>query len=225
MSKTVTNGSTLFLDLDGTLTDPSEGVTTCFRYALECLNRPAPLTSELLQYIGPPLRHSFSCLLGDDPELVEAALEHYRRRYHTVGIFELNVYPGIEPLLQSLRSDGFALYVVTSKPAVYAQRIVEHFGWTEYFEEVFGPELDGRFDYKTDLIAHIFEQRLLIPQRCVMIGDRASDVVAGRVNGTCAISVTYGFGSVEELSAADPDAICDSPQTIRPAVLGLSSVA
>jgi phosphoglycolate phosphatase len=212
------------LDLDGTLTDPSDGITKCFRYAMECLDRPIPAVAELLQFIGPPLRRSFSCLLdGEGPELIEAGLSHYRRRYSSVGIFELEVYPGIVPALQALRAAGLPLYIVTSKPAVYAKRIVEHFGWTDYFEDVYGPELDGRFDAKTDLIAHIFEQTSLVPARCVMIGDRASDVAAGRANGTRTISVTYGFGSVEELTAAGPDAICAGADAIQAAVLDVFS--
>ena len=226
MDKASANISAVFLDLDGTLTDPSDGITKCFMHAMECLGRPVPAVSELLQYIGPPLRKSFSCLLGsDDSEVVEPALDCYRQRYSTVGIFELAVYPGIPSLLEALHADGFALYIVTSKPTVYARRIADRFGWTKYFEEIYGPELSGRFDDKTELIAHIFEQTSLVPQRCVMVGDRASDTVAGRANGTQAISVTYGFGSLEELSAAGPDAICPSAEAIRPAVLKMFSAA
>lgn len=208
--------STLFFDLDGTLTDPREGITRCLQYGLEQLGRPFPPQAELVQYIGPPLRWTYPQLLGtDDAELVDAAIRHYRQRYADVGLFENVVYAAIPELLSALRSDGFDLYVVTSKPTVYAERIVRHFHLDGYFEGVFGPELDGRFDEKTELIAHILAERNLGPERTVMIGDRASDIAAGIANGTRTLAVTYGFGDVEELTAAGPDLICHRPSDIR----------
>jgi len=208
--------STLFFDLDGTLTDPREGISRCLQYGLEQLGRPFPAQAELVQYIGPPLRWTFPQLLGtDDAELVDEAIRHYRRRFADVGLFENKVYPGIPELLDGLQGDGCDLYVVTSKPTVYAERIIRHFGLDSYFVATFGPELDGNFDDKTELIAHILAERGLKPQQTVMIGDRASDITAGKTNGTRTLAVTYGFGDLEELTAAGPDMICHSPAEIR----------
>jgi phosphoglycolate phosphatase len=207
--------STLLFDLDGTLTDPREGITRCLQYGLEQLGRSFPDQAELVQYIGPPLRWTFPRLLGTaDPELVDAAVRHYRDRYTDVGLFENVVYDGIPELLKSLRQGGFELIVVTCKPTVYADRIVKHFGLDSYFTGVFGPQLDGRFDDKTELVTHVLTERALAPQQTVMIGDRATDITAGKTNGTRTLAVTYGFGSLEELTAAAPDEICDSPPEI-----------
>lgn len=219
MSEQAGRSTTLFFDLDGTLTDPKEGITRCLQYALAQLGRPVPPQAELVQYIGPPLRWTFPRLLAsDDKVLVDAALEHYRRRYADVGLFENELYAGIPELLRTLRNDGFRLFVVTSKPAVYAERIIDHFELTEYFEEVFGPHLDGRFDDKSELVAHILRERAITPERAIMIGDRARDILAGKANGTRTLAVTYGFGSMEELAAANPDRICHSPTEIRDAL-------
>jgi len=208
--------TTLFFDLDGTLADPREGITRCLQYALTQLGRPAPPQAELVQYIGPPLRWTFPRLLtSDDSALIDVAIAHYRRRYADVGMFENELYPGIPELLKRLCQEGFRLFVVTSKPTVYAERIVDHFGLTEYFVAVYGPHLDGRFDDKSELLAHILHERAIAPERSVMIGDRASDIAAGKVNGTRTIAVTYGFGSAEELAAANPDWMCHSPSEIR----------
>jgi len=207
--------STLLFDLDGTLTDPREGITRCLQHGLEQLGRSFPDQAELVQYIGPPLRWTFPRLLGtDDAELVDAAVRHYRQRYTDVGLFENTVYAGIPELLRSLQGDGFELIVVTCKPTVYAERIVKHFGLDSYFTGVFGPQLDGRFDDKTELVAHVLAERALKTQRTVMIGDRATDIAAGKTNRTRTLAVTYGFGSLEELTAAAPDKICDSPPEI-----------
>ena len=207
--------TTLLFDLDGTLTDPREGIARCLQYGLEQLGRSYPDQAELLQYIGPPLRWTFPRLLGtDDPQLVDAAVRHYRDRYTDVGLFENVVYDGIPELLQSLQDDDFELIVVTCKPTVYADRIVRHFGLDSYFTGVFGPQLDGRFDDKTELVAHVLAERALTPQRTVMIGDRDTDIAAGKTNATRTLAVTYGFGSLEELTAAAPDQICHSPAEI-----------
>ncbi len=210
---------TLFFDLDGTLSDPSEGITRSVQHALQCLGRPYPPKSELTRYIGPPLRWTFPKLLDtDDKELVETAVNYYRERYESVGLFENEVYPGIPELLCQLRDDGYPLYVVTAKPKVYADRIIRHFGLDRCFVEVYGPELDGRFDEKRELVGFILHQRRLDPRRTVMIGDRASDIESGRAYGTRAIGVTYGFGTLEEITAAKPDQVCHNPDEIYPAV-------
>ena len=216
MSRTGQAISTLLFDLDGTLTDPREGITRCLQHGLEQLGRPFPEQAELVQYIGPPLRWTFPRLLGtDDAELVDAAVHHYRQRYADVGLFENVVYDGIPELLHALRQNGFELIVVTAKPTVYADRIISHFGLDSYFAAVFGPQLDGRFDDKTELVEHVLAERNLNPKQVVMIGDRATDIAAGKANGTGTLGVTYGFGDLEELTAARPDQICDSPAHIR----------
>lgn len=219
MNQSTERCTTLFFDLDGTLADPREGITRCLQYALTQLGRPAPPQADLVQYIGPPLRWTFPRLLEtDDTILVEAAIEQYRHRYATVGLFENELYAGISELLGALCDEGFRLFVVTSKPTVYAERIVQHFGLAEYFEAVYGPDLDGRFDDKRELVAHILHERAIAPEQSLMIGDRASDIAAGQANGTRTIAVTYGFGSAEELAAANPDQVCHSPHGVLRAV-------
>jgi len=219
MSNTARRRFTLFFDLDGTLSDPSEGITRSVQYALERLGRPYPPKSELTRFIGPPLRWTFPKLLGtEDRDLIETAIDYYRQRYENTGLFENEVYPGIPELLRQLRDDGYPLYVVTSKPKVYADRIIRHFGFEHFFIEVYGPDLDGRFDEKVELVGFVLQQRSLDAKSTVMIGDRARDIESGRAHGTRTIGVTYGFGTPEEIAAAAPDHICHNPYEIYPAV-------
>jgi phosphoglycolate phosphatase len=216
MGKTQQTISTLFFDLDGTLTDPMEGITRCYQYSLEQLGYPVPPQTDLVRYIGPPLRWTLPRLLGTgDEALVDTGVRHYRVRFADVGLFENELYEGVPELLSTSSEAGFRLYVVTTKPAVFAKRIVSHFDLDKYFVEIYGPELDGRFDDKTNLIEHILRERDLLPEETVMIGDRASDIEAGKANGTRTLAVTYGFGDMEELAAAEPDRICASPAEIE----------
>jgi phosphoglycolate phosphatase len=203
----------LLFDLDGTLTDPKPGITRSIAHALECMGREAPPPDDLAFAIGPPLRESLARLLGDEsPALVEQALGHYRERFAAVGLFENAVYPGMVEALAQLRGAGLALYVATSKPRIYATRIVEHFGLAPHFDAVHGCELDGTREDKRPLLAHLV--RIHGIDRAMMIGDRGTDMVAARHHRLDALGVTYGYGTAEELLAAGAGQLAASPAEI-----------
>ena len=159
----MTKRQTLLVDLDGTLTNPAQGIVGSFRHALEAMGQVAPPAEGLTWIIGPPLRRSFADLIGG-PEKVEAALGVYRDRYGTVGLFEAFVYDGVPEALDALKSSGARLILCTSKPRVYATRILDRFGLAAHFDAAYGAELDGRFDDKGDLIAHILAEEGLAPE-------------------------------------------------------------
>ena len=210
---------TLFFDLDGTLTDPKPGITGSIQYALKKLYRPVPSQDELAWCIGPPLRASFVTLLGGG-EHADRAVELYRERFSDGGLFENSVYPEIEGVLAKLGQSGFRMFVATSKPHVFARRIIDHFGLNSYFERVFGSELDGTRVHKADLLAYALEQTDADPSRSLMIGDHSHDVLGAKANGMDAIGVTYGYGSREELIAAGARQLCASPRAVLEMILG-----
>jgi phosphoglycolate phosphatase len=209
----------LFFDLDGTLTDPKPGITGSIQYALEKLGRKAPSQDDLAWCIGPPLRASFVMLLGGE-EHADRAVALYRERFGDVGLFENSVYPEIEGVLTKLSQSGFRMFVATSKPHVFARRIIDHFGLNPHFEHVFGSELDGTRVHKADLLAYALEQTGVVPSRSLMIGDRSHDVLGAKANGIDAIGVTYGYGSAEELIAAGVRHLCVSPRAVLDVILG-----
>jgi phosphoglycolate phosphatase len=203
----------IYFDLDGTLTDPKPGITRSIRYALSKLDRAAPPEDELTWCIGPPLRASLKKLLGTD-DLADKALSLYRERFADVGIFENEIYPGIEDTLSVLAESGRRLFVATSKPGVYAERIIDYFKLKVYFERVFGSELDGRRSDKTDLLGYALETARVDPTQAIMIGDRSHDMIGARNNGMTAVGVLYGYGSEEELLHAGAHHICATPQRL-----------
>src|SRR5215210_2002596 len=137
----------ILFDLDGTLTDPFEGITNCLRYSLENLNIPSPRTEEPASYIGPPLRQTFSQLLrSSDEALIERALALYRERFAGTGLYENRIYANVPEMLTELTNSSYNLFVATSKVKVYAERILDHFSLGSYFVGVFGSEPGGRFD-------------------------------------------------------------------------------
>jgi phosphoglycolate phosphatase len=214
--------SNIFFDLDGTLTDSKEGIVNCIYYALEKLGFPVPKGFNVNDCLGPPLRGSFRRLLNSNDEaLIERAVEIYRERFSTIGLFENKVYPGITELLSALHKKSLKLYVVTTKPRVFAERILEHFQLTHRFEAIYGTELNGQFDNKADLIEFILKTRQLKAEETVMVGDKREDIAAGKANRAGTIGVTYGYGSLQEITEAAPDYVCENPAEIEKIVTGM----
>jgi phosphoglycolate phosphatase len=201
----------IYFDLDGTLTDPKPGITRSIQYALIKLDRAVPPEDELTWCIGPPLRASLKKLVGTD-DLADKALLLYRERFADIGLFENEIYPGIEDTLSVLARSGRRLFVATSKPGVYAERIIDHFKLRVYFERVFGSELDGRRSDKTDLLGYALQTTGVDPSQTMMIGDRSHDMIGARNNGMTALGVLYGYGSEEELRGAGAHHVCATPQ-------------
>ena len=189
----------LFFDLDGTLTDPQQGITGCIRFAMQQLQIVAPAQAQLTWCIGPPLRESFVELVGEDK--ADAAVEYYRQRFSAIGLFENELYPEIAQVLLELRSRGHPLFVASSKPRVFVERILQHFDLDQYFSAIYGSELDGRLQDKGELLAHALADQKLQGSDCVMIGDRNHDALGAANNGMDFIGVLYGFGAVEEFRA------------------------
>ena len=209
----------LFFDLDGTLTDPRQGILACFRYALNALGVESPPDRDLEPLIGPPLRESFSALLPEEA-LVERAVALYRERFAAKGMFENRVYPGIAGALEQLHQSGARLFVATAKPGMFADRILEYFALRRWFHAVYGSELDGRNAHKRDLLAHLLEAESLSRAGAVMIGDRADDVLAAKANGIFSVGVLWGFGSREELAGAGADLLCTTPGKLVESLAG-----
>jgi phosphoglycolate phosphatase len=203
----------ILFDLDGTLTDSRAGILACIRYALTNLNVVPPDDSRMQTYIGPPLSESFGALLDGEAQ-VARAIELYRERFTQKGMFENSVYPGIPEAIASVRDAGARLFVATSKPRVFAERIVEHFDLRQYFEAVYGSELDGTRSSKTDLIQHVLEDAELDARSTLMIGDRMHDMIGARAHAVAPIGVLWGYGSRDELLAAGAEVLCEQPDDL-----------
>jgi len=180
-----------------------------------------PPPAELERFIGPPLRDGFRELLGEPTQArVARAVELYRQRFATVGMFENRVYDGIPECLESLARTGRRLYVATSKPTVFAARILEHFGLARYFHGVLGCELDGRRSAKREVIADLLAGERIPVSAAVMVGDRRHDIEGARANLLVAVGVSWGFGGRGELETAAADAVVDTPGELAARLLG-----
>ena len=142
----------ILFDLDGTLTESGEGITKCVQYALEKLGRPESDLEKLKVFIGPPLMEQFMKYADMDEATARKAVEYYRERYSTTGIFENRPYPGVEKMLQELRRKKYLLAVASSKPEYYVKQILDYFNLTEYFDEIVGSEMNGARTNKTEVI-------------------------------------------------------------------------
>lgn len=198
----------ILIDLDGTLTDPKLGITTCVRYGLAKIGHPIADDLNIDWVIGPPLKASLAQILNvaADDDLAEQALQAYRERFSVTGLFENDVFPQVAETLAQLQQAGFGLYLATAKPTVYAKQILEHFDLAKYFTAIYGSELTGERTNKGDLIEYILQQEHLAAEACLMVGDREHDIFGARRHGIETIAVEYGYGTTEELDAAQPKA-------------------
>ncbi len=203
----------ILFDLDGTLTDPKEGITRCVQYALEKLGIHAEQSS-LLPFIGPPLPDSFHEFFGLDEAQTQRAVQYYRERFGTVGLYENEPYPAIPPVLTELKRRGCTLAVATSKPTVYSVQICDRFGLRGYFDTIVGSELDGTRTDKAEVIAEVLRQLGARPDESCMVGDRRFDIEGAHKCGLRAIGVRYGYAIGDELERAGADAIADTPHAL-----------
>lgn len=200
----------IFFDLDGTLTDPAQGITNSFIHALKYYGLPIPSYEELCKLIGPPLPYSFETTFGFDHDKAMEAVAKYREYFSTKGLFENKVYDGIPELLQSLKEKGRHLVVATSKPEEYSIKIIEHFGLDKYFDYVCGSLMDESRSKKEEVIAYALERCGLSESdkaRVLMIGDRFHDIEGAKKNGLKSCGVLFGYGSRSELEEAGADYI------------------
>lgn len=196
----------ILFDLDGTLTESGEGITKCVQYALEKLGKPESDLKKLEVFIGPPLMEQFMKYAGLDEETARRAVEYYRERYSTIGIFENRPYPGVEEMLQELKRKKYLLAVASSKPEYFVKQILDYFHLTEYFDEIVGSELNGSRTNKTEVIEETLRRLGLDKHReqVIMVGDKEHDVLGARAAGLECVAVSYGYGTEEELTAAQP---------------------
>jgi phosphoglycolate phosphatase len=208
-------GMVLF-DLDGTLTDPKIGITRSVQYALTAFGINEPCLDNLINFIGPPLKDSFKEFYGFDEGQADAAITKYREYFAEQGLYENVVYPFIPQLLDTLLDRGKNLIVATSKPTIFAEKILTHFGLLQQFSFVAGSSLDGSRVKKSDVIRYALAKVATKNyDQIVMVGDRKHDVIGAKEVGIDSVAVLYGYGSREELAAANPTYIVDSVEELE----------
>lgn len=204
----------ILFDLDGTLTDSKEGITKCVSYALLRFGierRPEELTS----FVGPPLKEQFMKYASLSEEDGKKAVEVYRERFSTVGIFENRLYEGILPMLDELKKSGMVLAVATSKPQVFAERIGEKYGIAPYMQCIVGSRLDGTLTDKAQVIKKTMEMLGAEPDNTLMVGDREHDCIGAHKNGIACIGAKYGYPEEGELENAGAERIARTVEELK----------
>jgi phosphoglycolate phosphatase len=210
---------TLLFDLDGTLTNPVPGFLASVHHALNCLDIDIPEDSELIRYIGPPLRETMGSLIGtDDRELIEKAVELYRWRLDNGGKFEAEVIDGIPGVLAYFAEKGHQLFVCTGKPQCVATEIVDHFDLSKYFRGIYGAKLDGRHCDKAELIQHIWEVEEIASPAGIIVGDTVFDILGAKANDLGSVAVRWGFGEETALREAGADVFVDTADELISAI-------
>ncbi len=207
--------NTIFFDLDGTIIDSSEGILNCVVYALNKLGIQVEDKSSLLCFIGPPLTYSFNKYCGLEGEAVTQAVEYYRERYSTKGMYEVEVYAGVEVMLKALKDSGKRLFIATSKPEFFSNEILKNIGLRHYFDGVCGATMDHTRNTKEEVLrCAISCAKLDDLNSAVMVGDRHHDIDGAGAVGMDSIGVRYGFAPEGELEAAGATYVVDTPRAV-----------
>lgn len=210
----------ILFDLDGTLTDPAEGITNSVAYSLSKYGIEVSDKKELYKFIGPPLKDSYIEYYGFSESDAVKAIEYYREYFKPKGMFENEVYEGVPELLEELKQNGKKIILATSKPEVFSTEILKHFDLYKYFDFVSGATLDGTRSKKSDIIAYaISEMGITEKEQCLMVGDRAQDINGAIANGIDSLGVLFGYGDSEELESAGATYIAESVKDILKSVM------
>lgn len=206
----------ILFDLDGTLTESGEGITKSVQYALEKIGKPETELEALKVFVGPPLLEQFMKYAEIDKETAVQAVAFYRERYSTIGIFENKVYPGVARMLEELKGKGYLLAVASSKPEFFVKQILDHFDLTKYFDEIVGSEMNGNRTGKSEVIEETLRRMRFENHReqVLMVGDKEHDVLGARKSGLSCLAVSYGYGTMKELEAAEPLKIAASTEEV-----------
>lgn len=209
----------ILLDLDGTLTDPGLGITNSVAHALEKRNIKVSDRTTLYKFIGPPLQDSFEQFYGFAQDECMAAIEDYREYFSDKGIYENELYDGIEELLQSLKAAGKKVVLATSKPEEFTIKILKYFHIEGYFDFIAGATMDGARSRKADVIRYALEQLGITDlSTTVMVGDRKYDISGAVAAGIDSIGVLYGYGNYQELKSAGATYIAEKVTDILPLI-------
>lgn len=205
----------ILFDLDGTLTDPGLGITNSVAYALKRWNIEVEDRKSLYKFIGPPLQDSFAQYYGFSAQDALRAVDVYREYFREKGLFENEVYPGVECMLKALKEQGKTLILATSKPEEFAIRILKHFHLDGYFTVMAGATMDTSRNKKGDVIAYALrEAGVLDKSKAVMVGDREHDILGANQNELDSIGVLFGYGDRDELEKAGATYIAPTVEDI-----------
>lgn len=205
----------ILFDLDGTLTDSAPGIMNSFRHTIRHYGLDMQTEEELKRYVGPPLIESFTKYFGFDKEKAVEAVAVYRSYFADKGLFENDVYKGVPKMLKALKDEGYVLAVSTSKPEVYAKRILEYFDLSKHFVTVVGIPLGDESMTKAQVIAQTLDQlEVTDKSEVLMVGDRDYDVKGAAINGIYCLGALYGYGSAYELLSSGARALANTPNDI-----------
>ncbi len=206
----------VLFDLDGTITDPKEGITKSVAYSLKKFGIEVKDLDTLCPFIGPPLNVSYEEFYGFSHEEAMKAVDEYRVYYRDRGIFECKLYDGIKELLEHLHNEGKVVILATSKPEEFARQLLEHFDIIQYFDVIAGSEMNGQRVEKADVIRHAINQiENFDIKEAVMVGDRKFDCIGSGKVGIPCVLIGYGYGEMEELESCKPFAIKESVSDLQ----------
>lgn len=222
----------LLFDLDGTISESAPGIIKAVKYGLAAVGIDEENKENLYSFIGPPLNVQMKKLYRMSDKDIETAVTKFREMYESGGIFDCTPYEGIGNLLQDCKKAGYVVAVASSKPEPFVRRIIEKFGFTDFFAVICGSDIGDELNKRanssqkariirkalSELEEKGYAQQDLL-KRTVMIGDTFYDVDGANETHLPCIGVTFGYGSREELEREGAAYIVDTVKELKDLLL------
>jgi len=195
----------VFLDLDGTLSDSAPGLRNGVRYMMRQVGITENDEKNIYAFFGPPILHSLKTKYGLKDAAAQEAYAHFRRYYLSRGVYENVLYPGVKKMIHALKKKGAKVYIATAKRSKAATMSVRHLKIEDLFDGIYSADPDHNVYFKEEILQSAIDRLGFVPDDAVMVGDRTSDIQAGKAFRFSTVGVLYGYGEREEIESAAPD--------------------
>jgi ADP-ribose pyrophosphatase len=211
----------VIFDFDGTICDTGEGIKKSAKYALDAFNIPAPEWQELDVFIGPPLLVTFQEKFNQSATDAEILVKKFRERYTNIGVYESELYNGIESLLKNLKAFGIKLGIASSKPQDYIIELLQKFNIIDYFDCVCGVTFKADCESKQSIINRCLNELDVESIDALVVGDRFYDIDGAKANLIDSVGALWGYGTKFEFIESGAKYIAKKVEDIESIALGL----
>lgn len=210
----------VLFDLDGTLIDSAAAILASYRdaFARTGFIPARPIDAAI---VGPPLQETLELLTASrEPERIAALAAAFKASYDADGYRHTEAYAGIETMLEALVAAGCRLAIATNKRLHPTRLILQHLGWSQYFDAVYALDLfEPRLPDKATMIARLLADQGIAIDEAVYVGDRTEDGEAATANRLPFLAATWGYGSLGAAELAPGWLALASPAELTRAIV------
>lgn len=203
------NFDNYIFDMDGTLINSCEEVMICLKKAFKKADFSVDEARFTSNVIGPPLKEIIKLCA---PEINDCDADNVMGIFRNIYDFDEDdvsvMYSGVMEFLDKLKKNKKRIFLATFKPHVPTLRLIKKFN-LDMFEDIYTIDKFGYHMSKDEMIKDMIKKYNLCPDKTVMIGDAAGDVIAAKKAGVTGIGVLWGYGDDKSKLIENSDIIIE----------------